>query len=400
MSGNQSESAPMSNLPLVMASGLFAVPMYEHQNPKEWLEVFETSSELMKVDNKDKLRLFTEWATFKKEFLERFTITRISAKPALKKLFELKRGACRVCTKYLSATESLREYAERSDDLRVTHLNETKKNNRMTKLTDQDLYDTFINGLASPLVKTVVRQACPNSLTEAMHLVKSMDDNEEEDKIEDTEIFDTPYDVYEMPGVSAMKRLDHATTVPRGLNASSNYETSGGSLSSNSNTSGGNDSKHTGSQPNQAFQETMEKLSDSVRNLTLMMEARMNPRTDARSERRTPASQCYNCRDTAHTAKDCTRPCKLCQGSKGDHPYWKCELQWPAKPFAQNVFFPFYAFYDILLLLSATYNTYCLKVQALGFLMTYNMSPYTHPNQYYEQSKLKGTFERFCGHMF
>ncbi|KAG0929132.1 hypothetical protein G6F57_013175 [Rhizopus arrhizus] len=189
----------------------------------------------------------------------------------------------------------------------------------MTKLTDQDLYDTFINGLAPPLVKTVVRQACPNSLTEAMHLIKSMDYNEKEDKVEDTP--------YEMPGVSARKRLDHATTVPRGMNSSSNYETSGGSLSSNFNISGGNVSKHTGSQPNQAFQETMEKLSGSVRNLTLMMEARMDPRTDARSERRTPASQCYNCRDTGHTAKNCTMPCKLCQGSKGDHPYWKCELQ-------------------------------------------------------------------------
>ncbi|KAG1136615.1 hypothetical protein G6F37_012520 [Rhizopus arrhizus] len=56
-------------------------------------------------------------------------------------------------------------------------------------------------------------------------------------------------------------------------------------------------------------------------------------------------------------------------------------IQWPAKPVAQNVFFSFCAFYDVLILLSATYNTYCLKVQTLGFLMMYNTSPYTHPTR-------------------
>ncbi|KAG1532425.1 hypothetical protein G6F49_013695 [Rhizopus delemar] len=37
-------------------------------------------------------------------------------------------------------------------------------------------------------------------------------------------------------------------------------------------------------------------------------------------------------------------------------------------------------------------------VQTLGFLMKYKMSPYAHPNSYYGESKLKGTFERFWGH--
>ncbi|KAG1568283.1 hypothetical protein G6F48_013675 [Rhizopus delemar] len=39
-------------------------------------------------------------------------------------------------------------------------------------------------------------------------------------------------------------------------------------------------------------------------------------------------------------------------------------------------------------------------VQTLGFLMKYKMSPYAHPNSYYGESKLKGTFERFWGHIF
>ncbi|KAG1488944.1 hypothetical protein G6F52_013787 [Rhizopus delemar] len=38
------------------------------------------------------------------------------------------------------------------------------------------------------------------------------------------------------------------------------------------------------------------------------------------------------------------------------------------------------------------------KLQTLGFLMKYKMSPYAHPSSYYGESKLKGTFERFWGH--
>jgi hypothetical protein len=33
---------------------------------------------------------------------------------------------------------------------------------------------------------------------------------------------------------------------------------------------------------------------------------------------------CRNCQASNHDARDCPQSCKVCKGTKGSHPFWKC----------------------------------------------------------------------------
>jgi len=41
---------------------------------------------------------------------------------------------------------------------------------------------------------------------------------------------------------------------------------------------------------------------------------------------------CKNCQDTGHDARICSQPCKICKGSQGIHPFYRCPEYRPFKP--------------------------------------------------------------------
>ncbi|KAG1329675.1 hypothetical protein G6F63_011230 [Rhizopus arrhizus] len=325
---NGQQSSIMNSLPLAMATGLFAIQKFEiGQEPKEWLEIFESSVTLLQITDKDKLNLvqtylaqevrswffnreFTKWTEFKEALCERFAAKRSSKKATLRKLLDMKR----------LNHESISEYVDRFEDLRMAHIKDTKKDTKTTRLSDNDLLETFVNGLRPSFLKLVVKQNHPSTLNEAKRIVKEIEEDEEEslDESQEEELMSRAYEENGHDGytsaITKMKLKNNEQPKNYAKMANKDNNTRREPVEQmDSNTESDNN-----------FQRTMEKLANSVQNLTLLVESQ-------NTARKPTQNTCYNCQEVGHSAKDCTQPCKLCHGQKGNHSYWNCELYSPTR---------------------------------------------------------------------
>ncbi|KAG1136213.1 hypothetical protein G6F37_012180 [Rhizopus arrhizus] len=287
----------------------FRIPTYEKgQDPKEWFDMYETGVKVAKIPEAEKLTMipgsfssstarrwffnqeFTDWATFQEEFMDRFSARKGSPKKILKKLLDIKR----------QPEESIRMYIDRFDALKAAHLGETKKNPNCTTLTSSDLKDAFINGLQPRFLKEAILQANPVTLKDAKSLAKAKEDNElsgeEESQSSDEEDFPT-----EKVTKSMGKKSDGRKTIEKDKTVSQ------------ASTKTKND--------NSDLQDSMKQLAESFQSLILFVQTQMN---NNNGQRTVKEKICYNCQNPGHDAKQCTSPCKVCQGQLGNHVYWDC----------------------------------------------------------------------------
>ena len=74
------------------------------------------------------------------------------------------------------------------------------------------------------------------------------------------------------------------------------------------------------------FKNDISKLTNSIKELKIYL---VNKDNDKNTKKPINSTSCYNCRQLDHMAKDCTVPCKLCRGEKGQHPFYQCSLYKP-----------------------------------------------------------------------
>ncbi|KAG0781738.1 hypothetical protein G6F21_011489 [Rhizopus arrhizus] len=308
-------------LKLEALSKVIRVPSYEkHEDPNDWMQLFESCVSTLGIDEETKLKIvpgylnavsirrwffdqnFTTWNAFKEEFMDRYENNKGSPNIILGQIMNIKK----------KDDETLHLYIDRFDHLFMAYNRASKGKTGVVVLKEDMLTEVFIEGIRPVINKIMIKQAKPTSLKEAKKLALDLEGQETED--DKTSINRWPDDPY--------KSDDENTENPKtASNAKGVTNTTSSKRNSISNQHQTKHSKNRDANQKDDIEAKFDTLTSYMQKLTLLMEDK--------DKVKPKEVFCYNCQESGHTASVCAQHCKLCNGSKGSHAYWDCELYVP-----------------------------------------------------------------------
>lgn len=314
------------------------IPSFEKgDSPEQWVRMFEdTSQYASKWTDELKLKLvtpylhkkarkwfynqdFTTWNEFKEEFKSRFEDKR-RIKGATNKLRDIQR----------KKGEHLEDFIDRFDDLKRRHAREVAEYKDMvTSLHDKELCKIFVGAQRSDAMKMIIRTVKrPKTLREAKNYVREIEDAENDDSSEDDytdtessseEPSSSDESETESEDEKSSKRTSRRTRYKASKSGKSHQSSKKASKKKSSSKEKTSTKKRKATKENDT-DEAIKGLTEQMGQLTLLISAQQE---EAMKTRRN-AFACYNCQEQGHQAARCMAPCKICNGKKGDHVFFKC----------------------------------------------------------------------------